>query len=58
MVSVNNPKSEYINSNLSDDLYKDVYKKALNNTLKMLYVSPEKLQTNNFIEFLKKLAET
>jgi len=48
-------EAEYINSNLSDDLYKDVYKKTLNNTLKMLYVSPEKLQTNNFIDFLKKL---
>lgn len=47
-------KAEFLNSTLSFDESKDIIKKTLNNELDLLYVSPERLNTESFLDVLQK----
>ena len=47
-------KAEFLNSTLSFDESKDIIKKTLNNDLDLLYVSPERLNTESFLDVLQK----
>lgn len=44
-------KAAYINSSLSDGEIKDILDKTLNNEFKILYVAPERLESNQFTYF-------
>lgn len=45
----------FLNSDLEEDEYKERFKGLMNWEYKMLYVSPEKLSNENFIEYLKEV---
>ena len=47
-------RAEFLNSTLSFDESKDIIKKTLNNDLDLLYVSPERLNTESFLDVLQK----
>ncbi len=44
--------SAYINSTLSNQELSDIYNKVLDNKIKLLYVSPERLENNKFQNFI------
>lgn len=45
----------YINSTLSHNEYFQIQKNILSNKYKIIYISPERLEIRNFIEFLKNI---
>jgi ATP-dependent DNA helicase RecQ len=54
-LTANGISAAFVNSSLSADEIYAIEQKALSGELKLLYISPEKLFTNNYLEFLKRL---
>jgi len=54
---LNGIKAAYLNSSLDSQEVVDIYKQLNNNEIKLLYISPEKLLSNNqqFLVFLREL---
>lgn len=46
-------QSAFLNSSLTKEEYIEIIKKIKNNKIKILYVSPERLENENFIELMK-----
>lgn len=46
-------RAAYINSSLKKEEYRDVFSGLRTKKIKILYVSPERLENKNFIEFMK-----
>lgn len=54
-LKANGISAEYINSSLSSREQYEIEQNCRNSSLKMLYISPEKLFYNNYLEFIKSL---
>lgn len=54
-LKANGISAEYINSSLSSKEQLEIEQNCRNGSLKMLYISPEKLFSNNYLEFIKSL---
>ncbi|MGL4687276.1 MAG: DNA helicase RecQ [Fusobacteriaceae bacterium] len=48
-------KAAYINSSLKKEEYRDIFSGLRSKKIKILYVSPERLENQSFIEFMKKI---
>jgi ATP-dependent DNA helicase RecQ len=51
----NGIKAEFMNSSQGIDSLRDISRRCLNNDIDILYLSPEKVMNNQFIDFLKRL---
>ena len=51
----NGISSAFLNSSLTESQRKDLYSKINKNEIKLLYISPEKLLSNGFLDYLTAL---